>query len=93
MRNWILRQGEPTLRWQIGDVKITKVSECVLEGGLDVASANESFLGIATREALLSIGWMTPDFVTERGYRICIDGLTLKDSGRFLDNDGKDHPW
>jgi NAD(P)-dependent dehydrogenase (short-subunit alcohol dehydrogenase family) len=22
-----------------------------------------------------------------------IDGLTLKDSGRFLDNDGKDHPW
>ncbi|HTC45626.1 MAG TPA: SDR family oxidoreductase [Steroidobacteraceae bacterium] len=22
-----------------------------------------------------------------------IDGLTLKDSGRFMDNDGKDHPW
>ncbi|MDB6012794.1 MAG: hypothetical protein JWL65_5044 [Gammaproteobacteria bacterium] len=22
-----------------------------------------------------------------------IDGLTVKDSGRFLDNDGKDHPW
>ncbi len=22
-----------------------------------------------------------------------IDGLKLKDSGRFLDNDGKDHPW
>lgn len=22
-----------------------------------------------------------------------IDGLTLKDSGRFLENDGKDHPW
>jgi NAD(P)-dependent dehydrogenase (short-subunit alcohol dehydrogenase family) len=22
-----------------------------------------------------------------------IDGLTIKDSGRFLDNDGKDHPW
>ena len=22
-----------------------------------------------------------------------IDGLTLKDTGRFLDNDGKDHPW
>jgi NAD(P)-dependent dehydrogenase (short-subunit alcohol dehydrogenase family) len=22
-----------------------------------------------------------------------IDGLTLADSGRFMDNDGKDHPW
>jgi NAD(P)-dependent dehydrogenase (short-subunit alcohol dehydrogenase family) len=22
-----------------------------------------------------------------------IDGLTLKDSGRFMNNDGKDHPW
>lgn len=22
-----------------------------------------------------------------------IDGLTIKDSGRFMDNDGKDHPW
>lgn len=22
-----------------------------------------------------------------------IDGLTLKDSGRFLENDGRDHPW
>lgn len=22
-----------------------------------------------------------------------IDGLTMKDSGRFMDNDGKDHPW
>jgi NAD(P)-dependent dehydrogenase (short-subunit alcohol dehydrogenase family) len=22
-----------------------------------------------------------------------IDGLTIKDTGRFLDNDGKDHPW
>jgi NAD(P)-dependent dehydrogenase (short-subunit alcohol dehydrogenase family) len=22
-----------------------------------------------------------------------IDALTIKDSGRFLDNDGKDHPW
>jgi NAD(P)-dependent dehydrogenase (short-subunit alcohol dehydrogenase family) len=22
-----------------------------------------------------------------------IDGLTMKDTGRFMDNDGKDHPW
>ena len=22
-----------------------------------------------------------------------IDALTIKDSGRFMDNDGKDHPW
>jgi len=22
-----------------------------------------------------------------------IDGLSIKDTGRFLDNDGKDHPW
>ncbi len=22
-----------------------------------------------------------------------IDALALKDTGRFLDNDGKDHPW
>lgn len=22
-----------------------------------------------------------------------IDGLTIRDTGRFLDNDGKDHPW
>jgi hypothetical protein len=22
-----------------------------------------------------------------------IDALTIKDTGRFLQNDGKDHPW
>lgn len=22
-----------------------------------------------------------------------IDGLSLEDSGRFIDNEGKDHPW
>jgi hypothetical protein len=22
-----------------------------------------------------------------------IDGLSISDTGRFMDNDGKDHPW
>ena len=39
-----------------------------------------------------------PGFVHRRPRRVgkmirTIDSLTIKDSGRFMDNDGKDHPW
>lgn len=37
-------------------------------------------------------GFMAPDEAAARLIRV-IDGLTKKDSGRFLNNDGTDHPW
>jgi len=42
-------------------------------------------------------GFRAPGFVPPQeaiGKMIkTIDGLTMKDTGRFMDNDGKDHPW
>lgn len=67
MRNWNLKPAEPTRRWTVGSVTITKISECVLEGGIDAPSPNEGFLGQASRGALLDIDWLRPDFITDTG--------------------------
>jgi NAD(P)-dependent dehydrogenase (short-subunit alcohol dehydrogenase family) len=37
-------------------------------------------------------GFVPPEEAVGKMIRT-IDGLTSKDTGRFLDNDGKDHPW
>ena len=37
-------------------------------------------------------GFVAPEEAIGKMIRT-IDGLTIKDSGRFMDNDGKDHPW
>lgn len=62
MRNWVLQPAEPVRRWKVGEVTVTKISEGVLEGGLDAASDQEGFLAQGTREALLGIEWLRPDF-------------------------------
>ncbi|MFM9999631.1 MAG: MBL fold metallo-hydrolase [Burkholderiaceae bacterium] len=66
-RNWQARPAEPTRRWQVGAVRITKVSESVLESALDEPSDEEGFLGQASRKALLGIDWLRPDFITDEG--------------------------
>ena len=37
-------------------------------------------------------GFVAPEEAVGKMIRT-IDGLTVKDSGRFLENDGRDHPW
>jgi len=37
-------------------------------------------------------GFVAPEVAVGKMIRT-IDHLTIKDSGRFMDNDGKDHPW
>lgn len=37
-------------------------------------------------------GFVPPDVAIGKMIKT-IDGLTIKDTGRFLQNDGKDHPW
>lgn len=37
-------------------------------------------------------GFVPPEEAIGRMIRT-IDGLTLADTGRFLESDGKDHPW
>jgi glyoxylase-like metal-dependent hydrolase (beta-lactamase superfamily II) len=58
----VLQPAEPVRRWKVGEVTVTKISEGVLEGGLDAASDQEGFLAQGTREALLGIEWLRPDF-------------------------------
>lgn len=67
MREWIIQPGEPSRRWQIGDVMITRISEAVLESTLDTPSDEESFLGHATSDVLLGLDGMAPDFATAEG--------------------------
>jgi hypothetical protein len=37
-------------------------------------------------------GFISPEEAAGKLIKV-IDGLTKKDSGRFLKNDGTDHPW
>lgn len=85
MRNWTLKQAEPLRRWKVGCVVITKVSECVLESGLDAPSEDEGFLGQASCDALLAIDWLRPDFVTEKGeVRLAFHALVVETPTRRI---------
>jgi glyoxylase-like metal-dependent hydrolase (beta-lactamase superfamily II) len=85
MRNWTLKEAEPTRRWKVGSVTVTKVSEGVLESGLDAPSPEEGFLGQASCEALLAIEWLRPDFVTEQGdVRLAFHALVIETSTRRI---------
>lgn len=85
MRKWVLHQAEPIRRWMVGEVTVTKVSEGVLEAGLDAASEQEGFLGQATREVLLGIPWLRPDFVTDDGaVRLAFHALVIETPGRRI---------
>ena len=79
MRNWVLQPAEPVYRWTVGEVTVTKISEGVLEGGLDVADEREGFLAQGTREALLGIDWLQPDFITADGaVRLAFHALVIE---------------
>ena len=79
VREWTLRPAEPVRRWTVGDVTITKVSEGVLEAGLDMPSDAEGFLAHGTRQTLLDIDWLRPDFVTEEGaVRLAFHALVIE---------------
>jgi glyoxylase-like metal-dependent hydrolase (beta-lactamase superfamily II) len=84
VRTWDLREGEPTRSWTVGSVTVTKVSEMVLEGGLDEVSDHD-FLGDATREVLRNIDWLIPDFVTPTGeVRLCFHSVVIETPNRRI---------
>src|SRR5258708_17878166 len=49
------------LRWQVGDVTITRLPEC------SIAIAGSDFLPDATPEGLARHPWLVPNFATEDG--------------------------
>jgi glyoxylase-like metal-dependent hydrolase (beta-lactamase superfamily II) len=69
------------LRWQIGDVTVTRVVEMELPVPY---SPKHSFLKEATPEALKEMPWLTPHFVTEDGalmlsiHALCVEAPGLK---------------
>lgn len=84
-RQWKLQPAEPLRRWQVGAVRVTKVSECVLQSGLDEASEEESFLGQGSRRALLGIPWLRPDFITADGeVRLAFHALVVETPQRRI---------
>ena len=84
-RQWKLGPAEATREWRVGAVRITKVSECVLESALDEPSIEEGFLSQATRESLLGIGWLRPDFISaEGGVLLAFHALVIEVAGRTI---------
>jgi glyoxylase-like metal-dependent hydrolase (beta-lactamase superfamily II) len=53
--------GKPILKWQIGDVTVSRVTEFEMDGFL------EHIVSAATPEALDKIPWLKPHFVTDEG--------------------------
>lgn len=51
----------PPLRWRIGRVTVTKIVE------LEVTGGSRFLLPQATREAIVPIGWLQPDFADDLG--------------------------
>jgi glyoxylase-like metal-dependent hydrolase (beta-lactamase superfamily II) len=67
------------MRWQIGDVKITKIVE--VEG----AGGTKFILPQATPERALAIGWLVPRFATESGkLRMSIHSLVVETPARRI---------
>lgn len=82
-RQWVAKSAEPTRRWQVGDVAITKVPEMLLQAGLDDGDQEgEGFLPHATRSTLLEVDWLRPDFITDAGeIKLSFHALVI-DTGR-----------
>jgi glyoxylase-like metal-dependent hydrolase (beta-lactamase superfamily II) len=79
------------MKWQIGDVTVTKIVELETTGG------SRFILPQANREAIQEIPWLCPDFADENGrLRMSIHALLIEASGRHilvdtcLGNDKKD---
>src|SRR5436190_8875137 len=80
-----------TMKWQIGDVTVTKIVELETTGG------SRFILPQATREAILPITWLIPHFADEEGrLKMSIHALIIEAPGRriivdtCLGNDKKD---
>jgi glyoxylase-like metal-dependent hydrolase (beta-lactamase superfamily II) len=79
------------MRWQIGDVTVTKIVELETTGG------SRFILPQATREAVLPISWLIPHFADDTGrLKMSIHALIVEAPGRrilvdtCLGNDKKD---
>lgn len=84
-RQWKLQPAEATREWRVGAVRITKVSETVLESALDEPSPDEGFLSQATRGALLAIDWLRPDFISADGaVLLAFHALVIEVGGRII---------
>ncbi len=80
----------PVLRWQIGDVRISRVVE--IEG----SSPGTFFFAEATPEKLLQHAWLKPHFMTDDGRLIAsIHAFVIESQGRVIVVDtcvGNDKP-
>ncbi len=80
----------PVLRWQIGDVRISRVVE--IEG----SSPGTFFFADATPEKLLQHAWLKPHFMTDDGRLIAsIHAFVIESQGRVIVVDtcvGNDKP-
>ena len=67
------------LKWQIGDVSITRVVE------LEAPTSVRFMFNGVTKEDLLAIEWLQPNFVTEKGYMLfSIHALLIESEGRRI---------
>ena len=79
------------MKWQIGDVTVTKIVELETTGG------SRFILAQATREAIVPISWLIPDFADPEGrLKMSIHAFIVEAPGRrivvdtCLGNDKKD---
>jgi glyoxylase-like metal-dependent hydrolase (beta-lactamase superfamily II) len=67
------------MRWRIGEVTVTKIVE------LEVTGGSRFILPQATREAVLRIGWLQPDFADEQGrLKMSIHALVVETPSRRI---------
>ena len=67
------------LRWQIGDVKVTKIVE------IDMIGGTRFILPQATREAVLPMSWLAPHFINEDGrLKMSIHALVIETPTRRM---------
>jgi glyoxylase-like metal-dependent hydrolase (beta-lactamase superfamily II) len=67
------------MRWRVGDVTVTKIVE------LEVTGGSRFILPQATREAILPIEWLRPDFADELGrLKMSIHALVVETPSRRI---------
>jgi glyoxylase-like metal-dependent hydrolase (beta-lactamase superfamily II) len=67
------------MKWRIGEVTVSKIVE------LEVTGGSRFLLPQATREAILPIGWLQPDFADENGrLRMSIHALVIATPNRRI---------
>ena len=67
------------MKWRVGEVTVAKIVE------LEVAGGSRFILPQATREAVLPIGWLQPDFADELGrLKMSIHALVVETQSRRI---------